>query len=165
MSLTRASAIARVSMYCDAQSYPQLSTTDIGQVLDDTVRFGGVWTASTAYSVGDRIVPVTPNGRVYECRTAGTSGTTEPGWPRYGSYIYWWTEDGTSDPRLRWIDMGPANIEQYDVRSATQRCWLIKASRVAGEIDAKDGTSDVKLSQLRDHCVKMAERYRPMVIA
>jgi len=40
----------------------------------------GVWTASTAYNLGDIIEPTTANGYRYECVTAGTSGTTEPTW-------------------------------------------------------------------------------------
>jgi hypothetical protein len=164
MSLSRADAIARVSLLCDATSYPEVSTTDIGQMLDDTARFT-TWTGSTAYQVGQRVVPTTPNGRVYECRRAGTSGTTEPVWPDLGSYKGWWMEDGVSDPTLVWVDQGPANVEQYDVRTTTQRVWMVKASRVAAEIDAKEGTTDVKLSQLKTHCLEMATRYRPVVIA
>ena len=74
-------------------------------------------------------------------------------------------EDGTSDPILMWVDYGPINVERYDVRTATQQVWLIKASRVAADIDAKEGTSDVKLSQLMQHCLEMANRFRPMVFA
>lgn len=39
------------------------------------------WAASTAYDVGDKIMPSTSNGFFYECATAGTSGETEPTWP------------------------------------------------------------------------------------
>ena len=39
------------------------------------------WAASTAYSLGAKVRPTTANGNVYECTTAGTSGTTEPTWP------------------------------------------------------------------------------------
>lgn len=39
------------------------------------------WAATTAYALGDRVQPVTPNGFVYECTTAGTSGGSEPTWP------------------------------------------------------------------------------------
>lgn len=38
------------------------------------------WSASTAYSVGDFIIPTTPNGYRYRCTNAGTSGTAEPSW-------------------------------------------------------------------------------------
>jgi hypothetical protein len=165
MALSRADAIARVSLWCDATSYPEVSTTDIGTVVDQFDRFG-TWTASTAYAVGDRVVPTTPNGRVYEARRAGTSGTTEIDWPTapYAQYQGWNTSDGTSDPTLLWVDAGPANVERYDVRSAARQVWLIKASRVVGEIDSKDGSADLKLSQLRTHCLEQAEKFRPMVI-
>lgn len=165
MGLTRAEAIARVSLWCDATSYPEVSTTDIGTVVDQFDRFAS-WAASTAYAVGDRIVPTTPNGRVYEARRAGTSGTTEPDWPTapWTQYQGWCYSDGPSDPQLLWVDAGPANVERYDVRSAARQVWLIKASRVVGEIDAKDGSADVKLSQLRAHCLEQAEKFRPVVI-
>lgn len=40
------------------------------------------WTANTVYIVGDKIEPITPNGYVYRCTTAGTShATTEPTFP------------------------------------------------------------------------------------
>lgn len=40
------------------------------------------WEDTTAYVVGDRVEPTTPNTYVYECTTAGTShATTEPTWP------------------------------------------------------------------------------------
>jgi hypothetical protein len=44
---------------------------------------GTAWTASTAYAVGDVVVPTTgkENGWRYECTTAGTSGSSEPTWP------------------------------------------------------------------------------------
>jgi hypothetical protein len=165
MGLTRAEAIARVSLWCDATAYPEVSTTDIGTVVDQFSRFSS-WTASTAYAVGDRIVPTTPNGRVYEARRAGTSDTTEPDWPTapWTQYQGWIYSEGTSDPELMWVDAGPANVERYDVRSAARQVWLIKASRVVGEIDSKDGSADVKLSQLRTHCLEQAEKFRPMVI-
>ena len=38
------------------------------------------WAASTAYNVGDKIIPTTANGYYYECIVAGTSGTAEPAW-------------------------------------------------------------------------------------
>lgn len=165
MALSRADAIARVSLWCDATSYPEVSTTDIGTVVDQFDRFAA-WTASTAYAVGDRIIPTTANGRVYEARRAGTSGTTEPEWPTWpgSQYQGWCVSDGTSDPELLWVDAGPANVERFDVRSASRQVWLIKASRVAGEIDSKDGAADLKLSQLRTHCLEQAEKFRPMVI-
>ena len=164
--MTRAEAIAQVSLFVSSQSYPQMSTTDIGSILDSFSRFT-TWTAATVYSVGDRVVPTTPNGRVYEARVAGTSGATQPEFPAYPPYQFkgWEVDEGTSDPNLTWVDAGPINVERYDVRTATRQAWLIKASRVAADIDAKEGTSDVKLSQLMQNCLTMADKYRPVVFA
>jgi hypothetical protein len=43
---------------------------------------GTAWQASTAYSLGDFVVPTagTENGFRYECTTAGTSGSSQPTW-------------------------------------------------------------------------------------
>lgn len=39
------------------------------------------WVASTAYTVGQQIVPTLLNGFVYQCVVAGTTAATEPTWP------------------------------------------------------------------------------------
>ena len=38
------------------------------------------WVASTAYILNDVVRPTTDNGKLYQCTTAGTSGSTEPSW-------------------------------------------------------------------------------------
>lgn len=165
MAMSRATAIGRVSMLCDANSYPQLSTTEIGTILDDLIRWN-YWTASTAYIVDDLIVPTIPNGRMYRCIAPGTSDASTPTFPVFPSVgfinqtIYESTTSG-----VIWIDIGTAQKEQFDVQGATRRAWLLKASKCVGDVDAKESMSDVKLSQLVDHCTKMAERFRPLVIA
>ena len=40
-----------------------------------------IWEASTAYGLGQKVVPTTLNGYVYECTVAGTSDSGEPTWP------------------------------------------------------------------------------------
>ena len=40
---------------------------------------GKIWAKNTAYQLGDFMASPTPNGFIYECITAGTSGGTEPG--------------------------------------------------------------------------------------
>ena len=39
------------------------------------------WVASTAYSIGDIVIPTTANGYQYRCTTAGTSHSSEPTFP------------------------------------------------------------------------------------
>lgn len=56
------------------------------------------WQASHAYAVGQRVLDT--NFQIQAVRTAGTSGTTVPGWS---------TTIGTStaDATVRWVDQGP----------------------------------------------------------
>ncbi len=50
------------------------------------------WAALTAYTPSDRVVPVAPDEKCYECTTAGTSAATEPSWD---STVGNTTPDGT----------------------------------------------------------------------
>lgn len=55
---------------------------------------------STAVTSGQTTVPATPNGRMYRCTTAGTTGSGEPTWPT--------TSAGTvTDGGAVWTEMTP----------------------------------------------------------
>ena len=56
------------------------------------------WVASTAYRLGDIARPTSANGHLYQCTTAGTSGSTQPTWPTSGGTV----TDGTAV----WTDLG-----------------------------------------------------------
>lgn len=67
----------------------------------------GTWAASTAYSLTDKVRPLTspPSGKLFRCTTAGTSGGSEPTW---NTTLGGTTNDGSvvwtceSDQRLLW---------------------------------------------------------------
>ena len=65
------------------------------------------WAASTSYSVGDTVVPTTPNGHIYVCEVAGDSGSAEPTWPTDGSTVVdntvTWRDAGTLDVTIDYI--------------------------------------------------------------
>lgn len=48
---------------------------------------------SSTVSLGDTVIPQTPNGNLYKCTTAGTTGATEPEW---GTTSGGTTNDGTA---------------------------------------------------------------------
>lgn len=61
------------------------------------------WAASTAYILNQQVPPTTPNGHIYKCTVAGTSGATEPTWPTTsaGTVVdgtVTWEEIGIADP-------------------------------------------------------------------
>lgn len=53
----------------------------------------GISPRSTAVTVGQTTVPAAPNGRMYRCSTAGTTGASEPTW---GTVNDGTTTDGTA---------------------------------------------------------------------
>ena len=160
MPLTRLQAIEQLSTMVQSNEYPELDTDDLAFLIDNNKRSNN-WAASTAYVYGDLIEPVIKNGRLYKCIEAGTSGTTNPFPVYYAENSY---SIAFSDGTARWMDLGPANVEQYDVRSAVRAGWILKASKVANLINSKDGSQDLNLSALQEQFLKMAERYRPVVL-
>lgn len=56
---------------------------------------------SAAVALNDTVLPATPNGRIYKCTTAGTTGAGEPTWPT--------TEGGTvTDGTAVWTEQTTA---------------------------------------------------------
>ena len=56
------------------------------------------WQASAAYVAGQVTRPVTANSHLYQCTTAGTTGSSQPTWPTGGGTV----TDGT----VVWQDLG-----------------------------------------------------------
>ena len=88
----------QLTHYTDLSDNPQdfllyFGSTETDRVLKTTTSPGvnnitvtptsiaDAWEASTAYILGDSVLPTTPNGYRYVCTTAGTSGGSEPTWP------------------------------------------------------------------------------------
>lgn len=160
MPLTRTQAITQLSLFTQSNEYPELSPDELGTLIDMYKRSSD-WVASTAYVYGDLVQPVIKNGRLYKCIQAGTSGTVNI-FPQY--YTQGTTDISYADNTVRWIDLGVANIEIYDVRTAARAGWLLKAGKVANLISSKDGSQDINLEALQKQCLLMAEKYRPVVI-
>jgi hypothetical protein len=87
------------------------------------LRAGGVphWQRSRAYSVGNVVIPITPNGHVYRCTAPGTSdNSTEPTWPT--------TTGGTvpDGAALTWTEASWQPTTSYslgDVVAPTSASW------------------------------------------
>lgn len=157
-ALTRLEAIKKLQWMVSSDTYPELSNAELTELIDEKTRSSN-WTANTAYIYGDIIEPTVKNGRTYKCIVAGTSGATEPSFPEIG-----FTGQTVSDNNIYWNDAGAAYYERYDVRAAAREGWLMKASKIAHLVDVKDGTQDLQISKLLDHCYKMAEKYRSIGI-
>ena len=116
------------------------------------------------YAVGQQIVPTTPNGRVYSCIIAGTSGTVEPSFPQITYNVGQTWEDGEIGPNLNypltWEDAGFIQQEKYDVRAAAREGWMRKASIAANLANTNDGKMSIQLHIIQENCIQMASKYR-----
>lgn len=77
------------------------------------------WQATTAYVLGDIVVPTTRDGNFYECTTAGTSGGSDPTW---NTTLGTTTSDGTVTWTAREIPQ--SNTVLY----AFGRLWITDAN-------------------------------------
>jgi hypothetical protein len=112
--------------------------------LRGKVGTSGLWLTLTAYAVGDWVVPVTHNGRMYRCTTAGTTGASQPTFPT--------TDGGTvADGTVVWTE-GTPNLDAntnlvepsggaYARASLVASLANISGTQGAGTTTASSGTS------------------------
>src|SRR5262245_11856816 len=113
-------AISQVILYGQIAQVPIIDDTEELPTIIDATQRATFWTASTTYEFGNVILPTVRNGHTYKCIVAGTSGTTEPIWPKTDFRI---VNDGTSDPVLRWQEAGQDYANVFDIRAAIHAVW------------------------------------------
>jgi len=95
------------SLWAPDPSGTEIFTVDTG-TGNITVGFTPpVWETATVYGVGEKVVPTTLNGYVYEVTVAGTSDASEPTWPTtIGDTV----TDGTATWRCETDDSQVCNV-------------------------------------------------------
>lgn len=163
MALSRLAAIKKLAWMVQADQFPELDSNALGELIDEHKRYNS-WEANTSYAVGDQIVPTVPNGRVYNCLVAGTSGTSEPDFPQITYCVGQCFYDGTQPANiafpLTWQDSGFTQQEVYDVRAAAREGWMRKASICANLVNTDDGKMNIQIHILQENCLQMAAKYR-----
>lgn len=134
---------------------PTLTSGTLQDILSECALVT-VWTATTAYEYGDRVVPTTANrsGRVYRARISFTSGATEPTWPCVAPGVH--VDDNSTSGA--WIDDGVAPVALWDIKRAERLIWERKAEYIAHQIDISDGDLKLQLTQRRAGFLRMANR-------
>jgi len=185
--MTQAAAKTIVQDRCQYLSVPALVSTDIDNVLAQTQR-AQIWTASTAFDYGARVVPTVRNGFYMEAITAGTTGTTQPVWPSlFGltnysllfiageAYDEWGrpypdltnlrgalrgvlVQDGT----VQWQVAAPDWDNIYDLDAAAFEAWMLKAAKASVMANYKVDGQEVSREQVYKHCIEMAYQWAPM---
>lgn len=146
-------ALAAVRMFVAPDDTPTLDDVELNSILDSVQR-ASFWVLSTAFSVGDVILPATKNGHRYRCAQAGTTAATEPTWP---------TRDAATitDGTVIWEEAGADYENVFDIRAAASQAWTLKQAK-ASQLFDMPGQS---LSQITDHCKQMAEAFEPVKFA
>ena len=159
--MTRDQAIEQIAFDAQASIYPELDSTELGRIVDQCKDYD-IWTASTAYVVGDVVIASPSNGRMYCCRKPGTSGTTNPFPETASSAPYGCVYSDDSD--IYWADCGAASTSRYNVKKGASMAWRQKAGKVAHLLQVKDGQQDLQLGKLHEQCLLMSTKYSGMEI-
>ncbi len=117
------------------------------------------WEPSTAYVVGDEVVPDVRNGHKYRVTSGtGDSGATAPVWPTVSG--------GTvSDAGLTWTEVGRVYWEPtYNLNIGAAEGWLWKAGKVANRHDFSQEFRNLNRSQMYKQFMETSQRYRNRIV-
>jgi hypothetical protein len=155
--LTLADAREQVKAQAAASQIPTITDAEVEDILERTA-YASVWRANTAYEYGARIVPTARDGFVYEVTTAGTSGATEPTFPayRYGTL---------TDNTVTFKAVLPDPPGLWNITRAVYEAWLLKAGKASEQHNFSEDGQSFSASDVIAHCLKMADRYKPVQIA
>lgn len=156
MPYTLAQAREKVKTHVQASIDPVLTDGEVETILTDTA-WASVWTAATAYTYGQRVVPTVRNGHVYVVTTPGTSAATEPAWPTTARSS---VSDGSA---LVWCEAGvTTNNELYNIRLATYEAWSLKMAKAADYVNLSAGGQSLALQQVLDNLERNRRRWAPV---
>lgn len=148
-----------LKLYAQTDTQPALGATEVDAILVGVQR-ATFWLTATAYNINDVILPATMSGRRYRCVRTGTSGATEPSWPKSSGSVI-----GDGDGDLLWMEDGPEYANVFDIRAAIHQAWMTKAAKASPLFDTRSSSQGYSQSQIYQHCMDMAERYAPIGIA
>lgn len=87
------------------------------------------WRTATSVAAGVYIRPTTANGKLYECTTAGTTGSTEPTWPTTigntvadGTAVWTCRAGATHDGVIRFDGIDPSRLDTTAFKAWADWC-------------------------------------------
>jgi hypothetical protein len=180
---TIAAATDALRILCPPESDPELDEAAIVSLLANA-KLASVWVASTTYNMGEVVMPTVRNSRRYRLvafdGTGVTSGLTEPSWPapnvssndypvwgmaQPNPVVGWWRNAVVTDNAITWQEDGADYDSLWDIQVAAFNGWMLKAGRAICAVDLSSGQMKQSQSQIYDHCLEMAQRYAPVMVA
>jgi hypothetical protein len=149
-------AVEIVAVQACACDPPELSTAELEGVIRDS-QVGSTWLPDTYYPQGATVIPTVPNGHLYQCTVAGTSGASEPAFNQFAGTT---TTDGT----VTWLEVGLAG-GYFDLDQATSDAWLLKAGKSAPLVQNSSAGQSLASQQLFTHCNQMARYWEPTKVS
>ena len=145
--------VATQACACDP---PELSTAELEGVLRRS-QIGATWQPDTVYGQGAQVIPSVPNGHLYQCIVAGTSGASEPAFNQFAGTT-------TTDNTVTWLEAG---LERgyFDLDQATSDAWLLKAGKAAPLVQNSSAGQSLASQQLFTHCNQMARYWEPTKVS
>lgn len=153
------SAREYLNTLCPFDVVPCLEPVDVELILSNA-RIASIWEAETDYAIGDKVIPTEDNrnGHLYQVVAFDGDGTTsddtEPEWSTL-------RDSEISDGNIIWREAGYAPSSLWDMTQAACDAWQAKAAKTANRYDFQSLDQRFSASQLYDHCVRQADRYRP----
>ena|SRR6476620_1051523 len=149
-------AVEIVAVQACACDPPELSQGELEGVVKDA-QIATTWKPDTAYGQGDQVVPTIPNGHLYQCTVAGTSGSTEPAWNQFFGTT-------TTDNTVTWLEAGLVK-GYFDLDRATSNAWMLKAGKAAPLVQNSSAGQSLASQQLFTHCRQMARDWEPTEVS
>ena len=152
-------AVEYVAFWSEACLPPSLDTVELETIVTGA-QVASIWLPNTAYNIGDHVTADPPNGVVYTCTTAGTTGATQPVWPAFsvtgcGCSSGGAVTDGTSG----WVATGTAS-GLFDTQKAVFDAWMKKSAKATVLIQNSSFGQSQASQQLFTHISMMCARWQ-----
>jgi hypothetical protein len=156
-------AIEEVGFWSEACLPPSLDTNELETIVKAN-QAARIWQPNTAYAVGDTVTADPPNGVVYTCTTAGTSGAIQPAWPSMADSQCGCCGASITDGTSGWSATGTfTNL--FDINQAVYQAWLKKAGKATVLVQTSSAGQSWASQQVFTHISLMCARWQPVEVA
>lgn len=151
----RTAAIVAVTDRACTNDFPELEPSEVEGIVDRN-QVAQRWVAEdVVFTSGRKILPLTPNGRIYSVTQGGVLGTTEP----FNSVTF---PDTITDGTAILTDAGYALSSVYAVDECVKLAWEMKAAKAARLMASG---RNMNMTKVFENCMRMVELNQTALVA